>query len=228
MNTSYLDLIGFVSHELKGILSSVILNSYNIYNKLLGPVNEAQEKTLKSMLKNLDYLGATVKNFLNLSRIEKAELVINKSEIFFYESVLDICIESFAQLAKEKNMAIICQINDKLKVFADVNLLQIVVNNLLGNAIKYGKENGQIIISSEKKGDLVTISVYNDGRPIAKIDVDKLFKKFSRLKYAGMEKIKGTGVGLFITKEIVEKHGGRIWVEPQPQGNTFKFTLNKY
>jgi len=71
----------------------------------------------------------------------------------------------------------------------------------------------------------VEIEVYNDGRPISAIDIDKLFKKFSRLDYEGEEKAKGTGIGLFITKEIIIHHGGKIRVEPKEKGNSFIFQL---
>jgi signal transduction histidine kinase len=100
-----------------------------------------------------------------------------------------------------------------------------VANNLVNNAVKYGNENGRIILSSKQSNDEITVTVYNDGKPIAEQDVDKLFKKFSRVIYEGMERVKGSGIGLFITKEIIEKHGGRIWVEPGKKGNSFIFTL---
>ena len=72
---------------------------------------------------------------------------------------------------------------------------------------------------------MIQVEFYNDGRPIAEIDLDKLFQKFSRLVYTGMEKVKGTGVGLFITKEIIEQHGGKIWAVPRETGNSFIFQL---
>ena len=67
--------------------------------------------------------------------------------------------------------------------------------------------------------------LFNEGMPIASIDLDKLFQKFSRLLYAGTEKIKGTGIGLFITRKIIEQHGGTIIAEPRPDGNAFVFTV---
>ncbi len=227
LNTRYLDLIGFVSHELKGILSSIVLNTYLLKNKILGEINEKQEKTLASVSRNLDYLTVTVKNFLNLSRIEKAELQLTKNELLVKEHVFDITIESFLQQAKEKDIEIINNLDSGVKILGDAGLLQIVSNNLLSNAIKYAKVKGQIRISLEEKGDEIEVEVYNDGQPIESIDVDKLFKKFSRIIYRGMETVKGTGIGLFITKEIIEKHGGRIWVEPKASGNSFKFRIKK-
>ncbi|MFH1062153.1 MAG: cache domain-containing protein [Candidatus Omnitrophota bacterium] len=225
LNRNYLDLVGFVSHELKGILSSIVLNAYNLRKEFLGPMNDAQKKALVSMSRNLDYLSSTVKNFLNLSRIEKDEIMLKKTKANLKEQIFDVSIESFLQLAQEKNMSIDAQVDPNIVLNMDIGLIQIVVNNLLSNAIKYGAQGGIIKISTKVKPGILEVEVYNDGRPIASIDIDKLFKKFSRLIYAGMEKVKGTGIGLFITQKIIEQHGGEIWVEPKNAGNSFKFTI---
>jgi signal transduction histidine kinase len=71
------------------------------------------------------------------------------------------------------------------------------------------------------------VEVYNDSTPISEADKVRLFKKFSRLQNAETKKVKGTGLGLYITREIVEKHGGRIWVEPQEKGNLFIFEIER-
>jgi two-component system, NtrC family, sensor kinase len=225
LNRNYLDLVGFVSHELKGILSSIVLNAYNLRKEYLGPMNEPQKKALANISRNLDYLSSTVKNFLNLSRIEKDEIMLKKTMANLKEQVFDISIESFLQLAQEKNMTLDVQVNPNIILDMDIGLIQIVVNNLLSNAIKYGAQGGIIKITTKLKPGILEVEVYNDGRPIASIDIDKLFKKFSRLMYAGTEKVKGTGIGLFITHKIIEQHGGEIWVEPKNAGNSFKFTI---
>jgi len=226
LNKRYLDLVGFVSHEFKGILSSVILNTYSLRQGILGNINEAQEKTLKSMARNLDYLAVTVKNFLSLSRIEKEEMHVDRNKILVKENIFDTSADAFMQQAKDKDMKVVNNIESGLEVMADAGLMQVVANNLLNNAVKYGKEGGSIILSSRRYENIVEIEVYNDGMPIAIVDLDKLFKRFSRILYRSQENIKGSGIGLFITKEIIQKHGGNIWVEPKPQGNSFKFTLN--
>jgi two-component system, NtrC family, sensor kinase len=227
LNKDYLELIGFVSHELKGVLSSVVLNTYLLSDGILGEINEKQKKTLHSVARNLDYLTQTVKNFLNLSRIEKGELAVHKSRVTLKEQVFDISIDALLQAAQEKGMRIINAIALQTAVEADLDLLQIVANNLLSNAIKYGTKDGKIEFSARDLGDSVEVEVYNDGNPILDIDKEKLFRKFSRLIYNGMEKVKGTGVGLFITKEIIEKHGGKIWVSARAKGNSFIFQIPK-
>ncbi len=225
LNKRYLDLIGFVSHELKGILSSIVLNTYLLQKSILGPVNERQSRVLRSMARNLDYLAITVKNFLNLSRIEKDEMTIDKQDILLKEHVLESAVDTFTQQAEEKKMKISCDVPQNLMIHADPGLMQIVINNLLSNAVKYGKENGDIRVRAHAIDDGVEVTVYNDGMPIAEVDLQKLFKKFSRVVYRGMEKVKGTGIGLFITKEIIQRHGGTLTVEPGLEGNQFRFTI---
>lgn len=225
MNKRYLDLIGFVSHELKGLLSSIVLNTYLLQQGILGPVNAKQKKILQSIARNLDYLTVTVRNFLNLSRVEKAELVLSRTDLLLKEHVFDVSTEAFMHQALDKELKVTNNIDPSIEINGDAGLLQIVVNNLLSNAVKYARSGGCIQITSRVIEGEVEVTVYNDGTPIASVDLDKLFKKFSRIVYRGQEKVKGTGIGLFITKEIIERHGGRIWVEPQAEGNAFKFRI---
>ncbi len=225
-NKDYLDLVGFVSHELKGILSSLVLNIYNLSKELLGPMNESQKKTLSSVSRNLDYLNAIVVNFLNLSRIEKDEMALKKTKVYLKKDVIDAAVESFSRLAQDREINLSNDVSEAISLDLDRDLMIIVFNNLISNALKYGVTGGQVQIKAEEnKANELIIEVYNDGEPIAPMDVDKLFKKFSRLNYAGMAKVKGTGIGLFITKRIIEQHAGSIRVEPRTGGNAFIISL---
>jgi signal transduction histidine kinase len=226
LNKRYLDLIGFVAHELKGILSSTILNTYSLRDGFLGMINFKQRKALDSIARNLDYLAATVKNFLNLSRIEKGEMQLNRSRIRLKADIVDVAIEAFAKQAFDRGLSIENRIDPELTLEADADMLLIVVNNLVSNAIKYGTSGGRVVVSAEKREKTIEVTVYNDGRPIATEDVAKLFKRFSRLPRTHEDrKNKGTGLGLFITREIVVAHGGEIRVEPREGGNAFVFTI---
>lgn len=227
LNKSYLDLLGFVAHELKGLLSSAVINAYSLRDGFLGMINFKQKKAVDSICRNLDYLDATVKKFLNLSRLERGNLEINKTEFALGKEVFDYSIQTFAQLVKAKNMQVQNTINPDLTVKADMDLMQIVANNLVNNAVKYGTEGGQIRISARDEGQTVTVEVYNDSIPIPADKIGQLFKKFSRLDTPEKKKVKGTGLGLYITKQIIEAHGGSIAVEPKETGNAFILTLKK-
>ena len=227
LNKSYIELIGFVAHELKGILASAVMNAYAVRDGFLGMVNFKQRKALDSVTRNLDYLGATVKKFLNLGRIERGDLAINKNEVFLRRDVYEVSLDSLAAVSSRKTLRIENAIPADLSVMADLDLMQIVANNLVGNAIKYGLENGLIRLTAEVLDDKVRVEVYNDSTPITEEQKGKLFNKFSRLQSEATKKVKGTGLGLYITKQIIESHGGKIWVEPRENGNSFMFEIER-
>lgn len=224
---SYLDLISFVAHELKGILASTILNAYSVRDGFLGMINFKQIKAMDSVTRNLDYLDVTVKNFLNLSRIEKGQIELNQTSLLIKEDIFDPAIEAFSKQANDRQISIANNIKPGLKISADLSLFQVVANNLIGNAIKYAVSAGRVILSSNTTHGYIEIAIYNDGKPITDDEKNRLFKKFSRLDSPVGRKIQGTGLGLFITREIIQRHGWEIWVEAQEKGNVFKIKIKE-
>jgi len=202
-------MIGFVSHELKGILGSIVMNTYSIKDGYLGPLNQKQQDAVDATAKSLDHFETMVKNYLDLSRIEKGELKIFKSEVDLNEDIIKPVIENFQKQSQKDNTTVENLVSEKVKLSVDESLITIVCNNLLGNAFKYGKSRGLIKILSQDKGNYLQISFYNDGLPLSDNQKKMLFKKFSRLPVS--KNIKGTGLGLFIVKEIIEKQWWRSW-----------------
>ncbi|MFA5238799.1 MAG: cache domain-containing protein [Phycisphaerae bacterium] len=227
LNKSYIDLIGFVAHELKGILASAVMNAYAVRDGYLGLVNFKQRKALDSITRNLDYLTATVRKFLNLGRIEKSELVVNKAMLNVKKDIFDASIDALRPQAAGKRIRIKEDIDPQLEINADSDLMLIVANNLVSNAIKYGIDGGRLEIKVTPDNGKLRVEVYNDSEPITEEQKDKLFKKFSRLDVPSATKVKGTGLGLYITKQVIEKHGGRIWLEPRQAGNSFIFEIER-
>ncbi|MGA3051813.1 MAG: cache domain-containing protein [Chitinispirillaceae bacterium] len=226
LNKRYIDLIGMVSHELKGILSSTMLNACSVRDGYFGALNDAQARALSSVARNLDYFDMTVRNFLNLSRIEKDELSLTIAEVRLKEEVVEESAAVFNRQAQERHMIIENNISPAMVVMADNAMLLMMMNNLIGNAVKYGAESGTIRISANHLDAAVAIEVYNDGRPLTDNEEKKLFKRFSRLDTSPEAKrVRGTGLGLFISREIVEQHGGTIRHESRELGNAFIFTL---
>ena len=227
LNKSYMDLLGFVAHELKGLLASTIMNAYSLRDGFLGMINFKQQRAVDSICRNLDYLAATVIKFLNLSRIERGNLEINRARFMLWKDLFAVSVDTFAKLIADKNMKVISQIDTELAISADRDLMMIVANNLVNNAAKYGQDGGQIILRAHQDDQKVVIEVYNDGRPISPENQTMLFKKFSRLDVPEKKKVKGTGLGLYITKQIIESHGGQIHVEAKENGNSFIVEINK-
>ncbi len=227
MNKSYVDLIGFVAHELKGILASAVMNAYAVRDGYLGMVNFKQRKALDSVTRNLDYLDATVKKFLNLGRVERGELDVHKTSLSLKKDVFDASIHSLAAISLRKKLNISNEIDPDLAVEADADLMQIVANNLVSNAIKYSPDAGRISVTARPVNGKVEVDVYNDSTPISEEQRARLFQKFSRLDSPETKKVKGTGLGLYITKQIIERHGGSIRVEPREHGNSFVFQIER-
>ena len=225
LNKTYLDLVGFVSHELKGIIATIMMNVMLVRDGFVGGVNEKQKGSLDAAKRSLDYLAKTVRKFLDLSRIEKGELEVKKVAVLLLEDVFAPCLETFASEINTKQMDVSNNIAEGIELQGDLDLLRVVANNLIGNAIKYGVDKGKVTLSSEDSGQRVHVEVYNDSRPITKDEKRRLFKRFSGLEGERNKGVKGTGLGLFVTKEIIDKHGGRIWVEPRENGNSFVFEI---
>jgi len=227
-NQNYMEMLGFVAHELKNPLSSAILNVHTVKDGYIGELNETQKAALESVARSLRYFREMIANYLDLSRLEKGELRVNPTRVVLSTDVIVPIVEGLTRGLQEKKMTLENDIAPALALNADRDLLRIVYDNLLSNAIKYGREGGTIALESHENDDQVTLSVLNQGNGIPSDHMAQLFKKFSRLSGAEYAKKKGTGLGLYICKEIVEKHGGKIWAESQVGAWTkFVFELPK-
>ena len=224
-NRNYMEMLGFVSHELKNPLASAIMSLYTVKDGYLGEINKAQQKGLESVGKSLDYFHDMIKNYLDLSRLEKGELVVNKLTVSLNTDVIDPVLAGLEREIEQKKIQIENHISNETQVLADRDLLRIVYDNLLSNAIKYGNSGGKIQLEVDEDDNFVILSVYNEGQGIPRDKIDKLFKKFSRINGPGYAGKKGTGLGLYICKEIIEKQGGKIWVKSS-EGNWAKFVFS--
>lgn len=225
-NRNYIEMLGFITHELKNPLTSAIMGLYTVKDGYLGELNPAQKKSLETVAKSLDYFQDMVRNYLDLSRLEQGELNVVKRPLELRKAVVEPALESLDRQLQERRMVVDNRIPPTLMVNADPTLVRIVYDDLLSNAVKYGREGGVILLDAEASDDFVTLSVRNEGEGIPPEKKAQLFKRFSRLDTPGATGKKGTGLGLFICKEIVEKHGGKIWVDSKSgEWVKFSFTL---
>jgi two-component system NtrC family sensor kinase len=226
-NRAYLETLGFVTHELKSPLASIVFGIGSLRERLLGPITEAQEAALRSAANSADYLNSTIANYLNLSRLEEGSLTLSLDRVALQRTVLTPVLERLSELAKEHGMRLACEVPEGLVARCDPALVASVVQNLLSNAVKYGRQGGLVRVAAKGVEDgFITVSVWNEGPGFAPETADRLFQKFSRLGHENADTKSGTGLGLFVSKQIVEKHGGRIWAESEPgRWARFSFTL---
>lgn len=227
LNRSYMDMLGFVSHELKSPVATIMNYVYLLKERKIGDLNERQDKAVRNIETGSKRLVEMVRHYLNLSRIENTEIQPNRTRVKMKEDVLEGLTDSYEAEWENKSMTLDVAIPDGVEIDADLNMVKETFENMLSNAIKYGREEGRIWLKSEPVDGMIRFTVGNEGEGIPPEKQEALFKKFSRIEgESSGHKQKGTGLGLFITKHIVEAHGGTIDVHSEPgQWVEFNFTF---
>lgn len=223
------DFINTVAHEMRTPLS--LIKAYA--ETMLGRQGEIDTATTKEFLSVIndesDRLTRLINNLLNLSRIEAGRLAWHYTEISL-EDLIQKSVAGSTILALQAGIEIKVEGLSGLPIIrADKDRLMEVMDNLLSNAIKYSPSGSNIRVRAEVqdgKGQVIKVFVKDNGRGISAQDKGKLFQKFTRIGEEDDKRIIGWGLGLVICKEIIEHHGGQIWVESElGQGSTFSFTL---
>jgi signal transduction histidine kinase len=194
---------------------------------MLGSLTETQQSTLKSAASSADYLNSTIANYLSLSRIEEGGLKLKLARVTLLDTIINPVISRLSEVASDNKLRITCNVPAGIEVNVDRDLLTSVFQNLLSNAIKYGAEGGEIVIGFSGQVDgMHKINVFNEGPGFEPETADNLFTKFSRFHAESYDTKSGTGLGLFVTRKIIERHGGQIWAETEPgKWANFIFTL---
>lgn len=223
-----LDFISFAAHELRGPIT-VIRGYLDVLDDELRPVLENdQTELLQRLIVSSNRLSSYVNNILNASRYDRRHFKIHLSE----ERVIDVydAIKDDMELrAQSQNRLLSVDIPDNLPtVAADKNSIGEVMSNLIDNAIKYSNEGGQVLVKARAIAGFVEVSIVDRGIGMPASIIPNLFHKFYR-SHRSRETVAGTGIGLYISKAIVESHGGLIEVRSTEQeGSTFSFTLPIY
>lgn len=223
---AYTEMLGFVSHELKSPVASLVTDANMMLGGYLGEMSDEQRRKIERMVAKGEYLLGLVREYLDLARIEGGSLEPNFAPIKdFIAEVIEPTIDIVQPQIDEKVVQLQRDFTaTALPAEGDVNLLKIVLVNLLSNAVKYGEDHGEIRVRVAAENDLLRVAVWNRGPGFPAGQKAKLFRKFSRLDTPELKKRKGTGVGLYTTWRIVELHGGRIAAESEP-GRWAEFTF---
>ncbi|MBQ3641307.1 response regulator [bacterium] len=219
------DFIATLTHDLRTPSVAAIQTLEYFLNGKLGELTDKQRMLLETMKKSNEDMLGLVNTLLEVYKYEAGRLKLIKTQ-FDFEKLTDECIEQVMPIAQAKNQTIekIYTELQKAPVFADRNEIRRVIINLLGNAIKYTQEGGEITVRAEIDGSDLRFSVKDNGEGIYKKDIPKLFKRFSQ----GTKEKRSisTGLGLYLSKQIIDTHGGKIWLESDKgKGSEFFFVL---
>lgn len=218
------EFVSMVSHEFRTPLTSMNMGINMLLEENIGEINEEQKELLEVAKEDCEHLNNLVDDLLDLSKIESGEIDLEFDAVAV-KKIFEASIQPFMTQAEEQGVDLITEETNGLEVYADFNKITWVITNLIGNALRYTGKGDKIKLLADKKGHKMHISVADTGEGIPKEYRHKIFKKFVRVGDDKDEET-GTGLGLAISKEIIEAHGGRIWVESEVgEGSIFTFTL---
>lgn len=214
-----------VSHDLKSPFNSLLGFSELMLKEFDYLPKEELKEYVSSINKSVSNVYGLLENILEWSRIQTGRMEFNPVCV----ELSNLIHEAFFSLsgnAIKKNIKLVSHVNKNIRAYADINMIRSVVNNLISNAIKFTGCGGEIIVMAARTGELVEISVSDNGVGMGKEEIAKLFRIDVNFSKSGTENEKGTGLGLVLCRELVEKNGGTISVESfEGKGTTFVFTL---
>jgi PAS domain S-box-containing protein len=214
-----------MSHELRSPLHTIIGFADLLGEELKGPLNEDQKRYVHHILGDSQHLLALINDILDLSKIEAGGLQLRR-EIFDTASAIEEVISSVRPQIQAKSIHLAATIAEDLALHADHLRFKQVLYNLLTNATKFTPEGGKIGITAVRRGEFIEIAVSDTGIGIPKEEHESVFDKFHQVGATTKGVREGTGLGLPITRALVEHHGGRIWLESEPgRGSCFTATF---
>lgn len=227
LNASKDRFFSIISHDLKSPFTVIMSTS----QLLLRHCNKLKPDEIEDMLKGLyestKNAYALLENLLDWSQVQRGKIRFKPTEIDI-QKIAASNVKLFAEAADKKNITIQNQIPSFTTITADQNMISTIFRNLIANAIKFTPRQGHIKITAIQNKEFIEISVIDNGVGIEKKDIKKLFHIDGNHSTHGTDGETGTGLGLILCQEFVEKHGGQIWVESEVEhGSTFKFTLPK-
>jgi signal transduction histidine kinase len=223
-NQAYTEVLAFVSHELKNPIASMITDARMLADGYLGPVTAQQRQKLGRLMGKGGYLLELIREYLDLARMEGGHLALRPRLAGFLEEVVAPAVELILPQFQDRGMILERSCPEGLEVQCDPDLLRIVLVNLLGNAVKYGRTGGVVRVGVERQADQVAVTVWNQGPGFDAEERPRLFRKFSRLQAPELRARKGTGLGLYTAWRIVHLHGGRMDARSEP-GQWAEFSL---
>lgn len=219
------DFIATLTHDLRTPLIAAIQTLKLFLDGSVGEINDKQKLLLSTMVKSNEDLLGLVNTLLEVCRYDASKIELCKTD-FDFKSLVEQTYSELKPLADTKKIEfnISFETKDKLKIHADRSAIRRVICNLCGNAINYTNNNGNVDVSVKVQDKDLIFTVQDNGNGIPKEDIPHLFKRFSQ--GTSKKRSTGTGLGLYLSRQIIEAHGGKIWLESKlDKGSEFSFLL---
>lgn len=224
VDRSRVELLNQTTHELNTPLTPLRVQLHLLGSSALGDLNDRQRRALDLVSRNVERMVLLVRDVLDMSRIESGHLKIERAEADLAVLVGE-AVESFRAPAERTGVILETRLEGSLGVSCDGARLTQVLYNYLSNALKFTPEGGTITVSVSRKGDVAVVQVRDTGVGLDEAQRTLLFQPFSQVH--PQKAAEGTGLGLFISRGIVEAHGGTAWCESEGPGRgaTFAFSV---
>jgi len=221
------EFLANMSHELRTPLNSVIGFSEVLQDQMFGPINEKQQEYLGNILTSGRHLLSLINDILDLTKVESGKMELDLTSFALRET-----LEASLTMLREKaikggiDLRLVVAPEAELHIVADQRKLKQILFNLLSNAVKFTPTTGTVELSVVREGDFLQIAVADSGIGVRESDISKLFQAFTQLESVYTKGFEGTGLGLALTRQLVELHGGRVWVKSEfGKGSRFSFTM---
>lgn len=221
------DFLANMSHELRTPLNAVIGFSEVLQDQMFGPINDKQQEYVNNILTSGKHLLSLINDILDLSKVESGKMNLEISNFSLRETV-DASMIMLREKAMKGGIELIMELTSQVdvRIEADQRKLKQILFNLLSNAVKFTPKDGTVVVSAVKDGDFIEITVADTGVGVKEEDIPKLFHAFTQLESVYTKEFEGTGLGLALTRQLVELHGGKIWVNSMYGiGSRFSFTI---
>jgi PAS domain S-box-containing protein len=219
------EFLSVISHELRTPLNFITGFASILDDEVAGDLNATQHEYIGKIMNGADRMLELVNNLLDMSRIQAGKLHI-EPEFTAYAPIVEEALAPLRPLSDQKRIALALDIQTDPDLMVDARRLTQVLTNLVDNAIKFTPEGGRITVRVREVGGELLTEICDTGPGIAAESISKLFRPFSQVDMSSTRRVGGSGLGLTISKALVEAHGGQIGVHSQPgEGSTFWFTL---
>lgn len=217
--------LSITSHELRTPMTPIRSQMEMLLDGSFGKLSKEQKQSLGMISRNVEVLDKLLADILDISRIQTGKMRFELKKVQLADCITS-SIENIKTSADKKNIFIAAKIKKLPELALDRERIIQVLTNLINNAVKFTPSKGKITVEAEKQKNNVLVKVKDTGIGIAGKDMKKLFEPFFQVESSDRRKYGGTGLGLTICKNIIEQHGGKIWVKSRlGKGSTFYFTV---